>query len=224
MAIVRADRERLKKTGLAEDTEALCFEEKKIGFLNERYNVLYAVMAAQNGDKHFITNETASFVDAVGVDLNVEYDEDYDLSELDYIVIGPDTDPEDKIFKDAARIRKRKGKPVILLEMDYLMCVERIIEGKEEDAIRLAQEAAEFDASRYDYPGCSNIRKRAKSTVGHPLDLDREKNTCRFISTSTDDEYFTSLSACSCPAYLKSKEQRPCKHMFRLALELGKLK
>lgn len=48
-------------------------------------------------------------------------------------------------------------------------------------------------------------------------------HTCRFVSTSDGTEYYTSLSACTCPAYLDHEKHHPCKHMFRLAMEPGLL-
>lgn len=58
------------------------------------------------------------------------------------------------------------------------------------------------------------VRLRAKHTVSAPVKLNREKNTCQFISETTGDVYITSLEACTCPAYAQGI--RPCKHMVKL--------
>lgn len=59
---------------------------------------------------------------------------------------------------------------------------------------------------------------KAILTVDPPQQLDKEKNTCRFISSTNGMVYYTSLEKCTCPAY-SSKE--PCKHMVKLAITLG---
>lgn len=57
-------------------------------------------------------------------------------------------------------------------------------------------------------------------TVAKPINVDREKNIGEFISVTRGDHYWTSLEACTCPAY-ESNGSRPCKHMIALAKYLG---
>lgn len=56
-------------------------------------------------------------------------------------------------------------------------------------------------------------------TVGRPINVDKTKNTCEFISESTGEKYYTSLEKCTCSAF--SRPVDPCKHMVALAIHLG---
>lgn len=46
-----------------------------------------------------------------------------------------------------------------------------------------------------------------------------QKRGCGFIIGTTGEKYNVFLDHCSCPDF--KKRQKPCKHMYRLALELG---
>ena len=59
---------------------------------------------------------------------------------------------------------------------------------------------------------------KATLTVDPPQRLNRSKNTCQFIISTSGTVYYTSLEKCTCPAY-NTKE--PCKHMVKLAITLG---
>ena len=61
---------------------------------------------------------------------------------------------------------------------------------------------------------------KAKMTVGLPLNVDKSKNTCHFISQTDGREYLTSLEQCTCPAFCNRPDE-PCKHMVALAAYLG---
>lgn len=60
---------------------------------------------------------------------------------------------------------------------------------------------------------------KVEYTVGKPINVDRETNTCEFISESNGERYYTSLSKCTCSSYRSPLS--PCKHMIALAIELG---
>lgn len=64
------------------------------------------------------------------------------------------------------------------------------------------------------------MQYKVKHTVGTPTNIDRENNRCEFVSLSTGERYYTSLSQCTCPAYCGNE---PCKHMVALAKHLGHL-
>lgn len=51
------------------------------------------------------------------------------------------------------------------------------------------------------------------------FDIDTAANTAHFSSTSDLPYYDTSLSQCNCPDF--QARQLPCKHIYRLAVELG---
>lgn len=60
---------------------------------------------------------------------------------------------------------------------------------------------------------------KVEYTVDSPLNVDRERNTCEFISKSSGERYFTSLEKCTCPVFYS--KLHPCKHMVALAISLG---
>lgn len=76
--------------------------------------------------------------------------------------------------------------------------------------------------SVYDPSLYSHVDKRTEYkveyTVSSPQNLDREKNTCEYVSATRGDRYWTSLSECTCPVFDK---KHPCKHMVALASYLG---
>ncbi|MBO2516164.1 MAG: hypothetical protein CW338_02655 [Clostridiales bacterium] len=222
-AVIQEDRKRFRKAGLVKDTACLEFRNTRIAFLNPHFDAQYAAMMSRENVNRVITADTAGLIGAESIELEWWMD-DGDLPGIDYLVIGPQTDEEDDLLLEMVKRKKKTGNPLILLEDDYLKCVTGILEKENEKIRKAATAPSVFNADRYDYPGSDAVLKRAKTTVGVPLDVDTEKNTCRFVSRSSGEEYFTSLAACTCPAYVKSDGQRPCKHMFRLALELGKLK
>ena len=64
-------------------------------------------------------------------------------------------------------------------------------------------------------------RKRQASAVDYkmtPLSLDRDSQTCQ-IQGSGKVPYNVSLAECTCSDFTRRK--KPCKHMYRLAMELG---
>ena len=61
---------------------------------------------------------------------------------------------------------------------------------------------------------------KVEYTVDPPLSVDRNANTCVFISKTSGEKYHTSLNMCTCPVY-DAEYQHPCKHMLALALHLG---
>ena len=77
-------------------------------------------------------------------------------------------------------------------------------------------------ASTYDPGLFGDIRMadiyKVDYTVQEPQNLNRETNTCTFVSMSSGEIYSTSLERCTCPAYSKG---RACKHMLALAMYLG---
>ena len=59
--------------------------------------------------------------------------------------------------------------------------------------------------------------KLAKEAACTPVSVDKEAGTADIIGKH--GEYFVSLDGCDCLDFMKRK--LPCKHMYRLALELG---
>lgn len=74
-----------------------------------------------------------------------------------------------------------------------------------------------YKPSLYDHVERRTLYK-IEYTVGLPQNIDKEKNVCQFISTTTGELYNTSLEFCSCPVY---DPKHPCKHMVALATHLG---
>lgn len=56
---------------------------------------------------------------------------------------------------------------------------------------------------------------KVKYTVGQPENVDRQKNCCEFHSLSRGELYHTSLTQCTCEAFISG--YFPCKHMVALA-------
>ena len=69
----------------------------------------------------------------------------------------------------------------------------------------------------------SGTLKRASSTKTTPVNIDRDNKTGRFngSSNTSPEPYATSLEKCNCGAH--GSANSPCKHMCRLAMELGLL-
>ncbi|WP_352426190.1 SWIM zinc finger family protein, partial [Aminomonas paucivorans] len=78
-----------------------------------------------------------------------------------------------------------------------------------------SREGGEFS---HDSPPQRERQERALQTI--LLELDREGKKARFLS-STDEvtTYETSLDWCTCTDY--ARRHLPCKHMYRLANEVG---
>lgn len=76
-----------------------------------------------------------------------------------------------------------------------------------------------FDSSLYASVD-KKLLYKVEYTVAAPLNVNRERNTCTFISLTDGSKYTTSLSLCTCPKFNPS-DQQPCKHMLALALQLG---
>ncbi len=83
---------------------------------------------------------------------------------------------------------------------------------------RILQEWSEWDVSIHD--DAAQIERQGKAMY-YPFTfkVDEEKKTARFSSTSDLPYYDTSLSRCDCLDF--QKRNLPCKHMYRLAVELG---
>jgi hypothetical protein len=72
--------------------------------------------------------------------------------------------------------------------------------------------------SIHDHPAQSKRQARALSNQYVPINLDREKRTA-FFQGSEETVYFTSPSGCTCMDF--ANRRFPCKHMYRLMVELG---
>lgn len=83
---------------------------------------------------------------------------------------------------------------------------------------RILKEWPAWDYSVHEDP--AQIERQSKA-MNYPFDfeLESEKETARFSSTSDLPYYETSLSGCAC--YDFSARNLPCKHIYRLAHELG---
>lgn len=77
-------------------------------------------------------------------------------------------------------------------------------------------------------PESSDLDKRLKSASSAkltPIEIDRENKTAIFAGSTSI--YQTSLRTCNCPDYSINRNKRnylPCKHILRLAMNLGLLK
>lgn len=87
------------------------------------------------------------------------------------------------------------------------------MEGEDSIANRFRNSIDENDGQERRY-------ERAMQAECTPDFVDREKKTAIFPARG-GDEYETSLEECSCPDYEKREDGFPCKHMYRLAMELG---
>ena len=146
------------------------------------------------------------------------------LSDAEYLVLGQTLPEDDSDLKEAVALRRKSGKPVILFESDFVKQVQMILYQREAQAEAEAKKPSSFEAARYSVPDRKTIMGRAVKTVDPPEDVNREAGTCRFVSRRDGNLYYTSLACCTCPAYRKREDGKPCKHMFRLAMELGYIK
>lgn len=72
-----------------------------------------------------------------------------------------------------------------------------------------------------EHPADTDEEKRlasAQQSKTSPLSVDKEHETGVFYG-SGKEPYQTSLASCACNDFVKRK--KPCKHIFRLAMELG---
>ena len=72
-----------------------------------------------------------------------------------------------------------------------------------------------------EHPADTDEEKRlasAQQSKTSPLSVDKEHETGVFYG-SGKEPYQTSLASCTCNDFVKRK--KPCKHIFRLAMELG---
>lgn len=74
--------------------------------------------------------------------------------------------------------------------------------------------SAPYDASRYQAI-TTRTEYKVFYTVDAPIEANPEAKTCAFVSTSTGDQYYTSLGKCTCP---QGNQLAPCKHMLALSL------
>lgn len=72
----------------------------------------------------------------------------------------------------------------------------------------------------HEMPDQQTRLKSGKSSKTTPTSIDKEKQTGVFPSSKAKP-YSTTLESCTCGDFLVRK--LPCKHMYRLAIELGKL-
>ena len=64
-------------------------------------------------------------------------------------------------------------------------------------------------------------RNKALSGELTPISVDRENRTGKFVGSKAN-VYDTSLDSCTCVDFIVNLgQQKPCKHMIRLAMELG---
>lgn len=83
---------------------------------------------------------------------------------------------------------------------------------------KFLKEWPEWDVSVHDDE--AQISRQARCmTYPFSFDIDENKKTARFSSTTDLPYYETSLSGCTC--YDFQERHLPCKHMYRLAVELG---
>ena len=72
-----------------------------------------------------------------------------------------------------------------------------------------------------EHPADTDEEKRlasAQQSKTTPTSIDREHETGVFYG-SGKDPYQTTLASCTCNDFVRRK--KPCKHVFRLAMELG---
>lgn len=60
--------------------------------------------------------------------------------------------------------------------------------------------------------------KNSKTT--HIISIDPSVPCAEFLSSDKESQYHTTLEACECVSYFVNRDT-PCKHMVRLAMELG---
>ena len=212
---LREDRKRFAWAEPADDASALDFNGKHIALLACSYDIEYQAMMKTEGVSVPTAEEAVTLCGA-----SIQES----LAGADYLVMGQSLPEDDHDLKEAVSLRRKTGSPVILFESDFVERVQAIIEQRAEQAETEAKKPSSFDASRYNIPDRNTVIGRAGRTVDPPEDVNPDKCTCRFVSKRDGSVYYTSLACCTCPAYLKQADGKPCKHMFRLAMELGYIK
>lgn len=76
----------------------------------------------------------------------------------------------------------------------------------------------QWPAEVHDEPDQKKRQKSALDKKLTPLSVDFNEESAVFKGTSKN-QYFTTLAGCSCVDY--GMRKKPCKHMYRLAMELG---
>lgn len=77
-----------------------------------------------------------------------------------------------------------------------------------------------WDASIHDE--LPQIKSRVSAAKLKPSDITMNPDNSCDISGSGKDPYHATLSSCTCPDFLINKKQSaPCKHIYRLASDLG---
>ena len=91
--------------------------------------------------------------------------------------------------------------------------------GTKFDSITINQafEFADWDTSIQMYPGQNERFERALSSKVSPISVDFEKQIGIFDGSGVNP-YETTLTSCTCSDFIRRK--LPCKHMYRLAIEL----
>lgn len=83
---------------------------------------------------------------------------------------------------------------------------------------RIVKEWSDWDYSIH--TDDAQIARQAKAlTYPFTFEIDKESNTAKFSSSSDLPYYTTSLSDCNCGDF--NDRHLPCKHIYRLAVELG---
>lgn len=212
---LREDRKRFAWAAPAEDVSSFDFSGKRVFLLDCFYDIDYVAMMKAEGASVPTTEDAVTLCGA---------EETESLSDADYLVFGQTLPEDDSDLKEAVALRRKSGKPVILFESDFVKQVQMILYQREAQAEAEAKKPSSFEVARYSIPDRKTIMGRAGKTVDPPEDLNREAGTCRFVSKRDGNVYYTSLACCTCPAYRKREDGKPCKHMFRLAMELGYIK
>ena len=90
---------------------------------------------------------------------------------------------------------------------------------KQKSKETLSLPASNYVSWQYEHVDKKTLYK-VEYTVDPPQNVDRNTNTCTFISRSSGEKYYTSLNECTCPVY-NASEKHACKHMLALAIYLG---
>ena len=70
-------------------------------------------------------------------------------------------------------------------------------------------------------PELESRRKRSHSTKLMSIDRDKPEAIFGSVTSKNGGTYTTTLDACTCRDFFVNRQRRPCKHIFRLAEELG---
>lgn len=86
--------------------------------------------------------------------------------------------------------------------------------------MKAGQTFANWPAEAHETKDQQTRLKSAKASKTTPQSIDRENKTGIFPGSGASP-YVTTLESCTCPDF--SRRHLPCKHMYRLAIELGEL-